>query len=112
MAKTALSVTLDDLNLVWLRGRARVKTGGNLSRALDEVITAARTAGTGLDGTARSAVGLVTLPDDDPDLAKADAAVRALFDESLARPLYAREPRERYGAGAAKATASRRRRRG
>ena len=88
MGRRAVSVTLDDSNLLWLRGRARVTSEGNLSKALDRLITDARTGG-GQAKPVRSAVGLVTLPADDPDLSKGKAAVRALFEESLSRPLYA-----------------------
>jgi hypothetical protein len=83
-------VTLDEVNLTWLRGRARVTSNGNVSSALDTLITQARTGGTS-GKPVRSAVGLVAIPADDPDLSKAKAAVRALFAESLSRPLFVRE---------------------
>lgn len=95
MPRKAVSVTLDELNLTWLRSRARLTADGNLSQALDRLVTDARTGG-GTKTPVRSPVGLVTLPPDDPDLSKAKAAVRRLFEESLARPLYVREDGTRY----------------
>lgn len=96
MPRKAVSVTLDELNLTWLRGRARVTANGNLSEALDRLVTDARTGGA-TKAAVRSAVGLVRLPPDDPDLSKAKAAVRSLFEESLARPLFVRENATPYG---------------
>lgn len=84
MSKKALSVTLDTANVVWLKGRARM-SGGNLSDALDKLITHARTgAGLPLAVANSSVVGLVDLSDD-PLLTKADAAVRDGFAEYLSR---------------------------
>jgi len=113
MPRKAVSVTLDEMNLTWLRGRARVTSKGNLSEALDRLISRARTGGDA-PKPIRSVVGTVRLPADDPDLSKAKAAVRALFEESLSRPLYGREPAEPYGAKTAsiRGPAARRRRRG
>jgi hypothetical protein len=84
MARRPVSVTLDEANLRWLRGRARVSSGGNLSDALDRLITAARSGGAGRIA-ARSVIGTVDLPVDDPELAGADEAVRALVAASLTR---------------------------
>jgi hypothetical protein len=89
MARKPVSVTLDEQNLTWLQGRARVTAKGNLSEALDRLVTEARTGGRATPP--RSVVGTVRLPADDPDLTKAKAAIRALFEESLARPLFVRE---------------------
>ena len=36
MAKTAISLTLEQTNLLWLKGRARVVAGGSLSEAVDQ----------------------------------------------------------------------------
>ena len=83
MPKKALSVTLDTANVVWLKGRARL-AGGNLSDALDKLVTHARTGRGPVLGTNSSVVGLVDLSDD-PKLTKADAAVREGFAEYLAR---------------------------
>ena len=83
MPKKALSVTLDHANVVWLKGRARL-TGGNLSDALDKLVTHARTARGAVLGTNSSVVGMVDLSDD-PMLTKADAAVRDGFAEYVSR---------------------------
>lgn len=82
MAKKAVSVTLDEMNLLWLKGRARVSSGGNVSEELDKLITAARFGKAGAAPVVTSAVGMVDLSDD-PDLEKADEAVREMWDEYL-----------------------------
>jgi hypothetical protein len=84
MPKKALSVTLDEANVAWLKGRARL-TGGNVSDALDKVVTLART-GTGVPlGPANtSVVGMVDLGDD-PLLEKADQAIRHAFEDYASR---------------------------
>ena len=83
MPKKALSVTLDQANVVWLKGRARL-SGGNLSDVLDKVVTYARTGRGTVLGTNTSVVGMVDLSDD-PTLTKADAAVRDGFADYLSR---------------------------
>lgn len=82
MAKKAVSVTLDEANVLWLKSRARI-SGGNVSDTLDQLITKAR-GGRAQLGPFPSVVGTVDLSDD-PDLTKADAAVREWFDEWLAK---------------------------
>lgn len=82
MAKKAVSVTLDEANVLWLKGRARI-SGGNVSETLDQLITRAR-GGRAQLGPFPSVVGMVDLKDD-PDLLKADAAVREWFDEYLSK---------------------------
>ena len=79
-----MSVTLDEANVLWLRARARMSSGNNISEELDRLITKARLGRMSALTTATSVVGMVNL-DDDPDLLKADAAIRAMFDESLAK---------------------------
>lgn len=93
MPRRAVSVTLDEGNLTWLRGRARVEAEGNLSELLDRLVTKART-GTDAPQSIRSVVGTVQIPIDDPDLSRARAAVRALFEASLSRPIHIREAAE------------------
>ena len=92
MPKKAVSVTLDSANVVWLKGRARL-SGGNVSDALDKLVTHARTGG-GMPLTAAnsSVVGMVDLSDD-PLLTKADAAVRDGFGEYLSRAFEVHEDR-------------------
>src|SRR6185436_4276033 len=45
MAKTAISLTIEQTNLLWLKGRARVVSGGSLSEAVDQLIAEAGPAG-------------------------------------------------------------------
>lgn len=88
MPKKAVSVTLDESNVLWLKGRARI-SGGNVSEALDQLVTRART-GQGGQHAAASVVGLVDLSDD-PELTKADAAVREWFEEYRNKPFEVNE---------------------
>jgi hypothetical protein len=88
MAKKAVSVTLDEANVLWLKGRARI-SGGNVSEALDQIITKARTGQSGPPPGWTSIVGTIDLKDD-PDLSKAEAAVREWFDDYLSnQPFFA-----------------------
>jgi hypothetical protein len=96
MAKSPVSVTLDEGNLLWLRGRAASLGRGNLSEALDRLITEARAGRLGTPPTPRSVVGTITIADDDPNLDHADAAIRDLFARSLASPLTVRERRSTF----------------
>ncbi len=92
MPKQPVSVTLDEQNLVWLRGRAGSTKRRSLSEALDSVITAARTGGHGADAV-RSVCGTIDIAEDDPNLDQADAYVTAVVTGSLTRPIIARAPR-------------------
>lgn len=84
-----MSVTLDESNVLWLKGRARI-SGGNVSDALDKLVTNARMGkGPGL-GSPISVKGMVDLTDD-PLLEKADGVVRAWFDDYLAKPFEVHE---------------------
>jgi len=56
-----------------------------MSEFLNEVVARARSGRTGGVGEVRSVVGRARICDDDPDLAGADAAIRALFEESARR---------------------------
>jgi hypothetical protein len=109
MPKKAVSVTLDEPNLLWLRGRAAGRGKRSLSEALDEILAEARRGGIGGDA-ARSVVGTVDVTEDDPNLAHADAAVRALIDKSLGRPLKVREGPARHPATTRQASPRRKRR--
>ena len=91
MPKKPLSVTLEEDNILWLKGRTIAGKQRSLSEALDTVVTAARTRGNAAE--ARSVVGTVDIAAADPALAGADAALRALFDASLAPPPSARARR-------------------
>ena len=90
MAKTAISLTLEQTNLLWLKGRARVVAGGSLSEAVDQLITEARAGRLGQTDPPRSVVGTIDLPDDGALSAGKDAMM-ALFTNSLARPLFVHE---------------------
>lgn len=84
MPKKPLSVTLEEENILWLRGQALAGKQRSLSEALDVVVTAARQHRFG--ATPRSVVGTLDIAADDPDLLGADAAMRGLVDASLGRP--------------------------
>ena len=94
MPKKAVSLTLDEANLLWLKGRGHGQ--GNLSAAVDDLITAARAGRLGIPAAVRSVVGTIDLAADDPRLERADQAIRDLFAASLARPLRVSEARESY----------------
>jgi hypothetical protein len=82
MPKKAVSLTLDEANLVWLRGRGYGR--GNLSAAVDDLISAARAGRLGGPAVVRSVVGTIDLAADDPGLERADDAIRDLFAASIA----------------------------
>ena len=91
MPKRSISVTIDEANLLWLRGRGYGR--GNLSAALDDLITAARAGRLAIPAPIRSVVGTIDLPADDPTLDRADDVIRDLFARSLSRPLMVKESR-------------------
>ena len=97
--RKAISVTLSEDNLLWLRGQAGKATRGNVSEVLDRLVGEARQAGWADPAAVRSVAGSIDLPDDDPDLQQADAYIRGLFAESAAQPSLVRErgPRPRVG---------------
>ena len=92
MPKRPVSITLDETNLLWLKGRARVLAGGSLSEAVDQLIDEARAGKLGAAEPPRSVVGTIDVPDDGV-LLKAAAEVQGLFDSSLARPIFVHEDR-------------------
>jgi hypothetical protein len=87
--KQAISVTLRAENITWLKGRAGADGLRSVSELLDRLVSEARA--TGRAGPSRSVVGTIDIDSGDPDFEEADAAVRALFDASLSRPLVVRE---------------------
>src|SRR5258708_5804656 len=89
--KRAISVTIGEDNLLWLKGQAGASTGSSVSAVIDRLVREARTGGRTDAAAIRSVVGTVDLPPDDEDLAGADAYIRRLFDESLGRPIQVRE---------------------
>ena len=84
MGKKAVSLTLDEANLLWLKGQGYGR--GNLSAAIDDLITEARLGRLGKQAAPRSVVGSVDIAVDDPALEQADEAIRELFARSLSRP--------------------------
>jgi len=89
MPKKAVSVTLGDENVLWLKARAAARNGRGVSEILDELVTAARASAPA--GAVRSVVGTIDIAADDPGLDGADAYVRTTFDRSVARPFAVRE---------------------
>lgn len=79
-----VSVTLDELNLHWLRGQA-LAAKGSLSQVLDRLVTRARQGGDAEPRAIRSVRGTIDFPDDDESLAEMDAFIRKCFDESFER---------------------------
>lgn len=88
--RKAISVTLAEDNLLWLRGQAARTSKGSVSEVLDRIVGEARAGGRTDPSAVRSVVGTIDLPDDDPDLAQADADVRSLFAASARRPILVR----------------------
>lgn len=80
-----VSVTLDQDNIIWLKGQALASTRGSLSDVLDRLVTRARLEGRTDGGTIRSVVGTIDFSDDDESLAEMDAFVRSCFEESFQR---------------------------
>ena len=89
--RKAVSVTLTGDNILWLRAQATATARGSLSEVLDRIVTDAREGGRGPAAAMRSVVGTIDLPDDDPGLERADAFVRAQFEQSIKRPMLVKE---------------------
>ena len=106
MPKRPVSITLDEDNLIWLRGRAASRKRRSLSDAIDEIVTGVRTGQTG-GVPSRSVVGTIDIAADDPALDQADSYVRRAVEGSLARPVAVREPRETYAVKAPKTSGRR-----
>ena len=79
MGKKAISVTLRQENLLWLRGQTHASARRSVSETLDELISAARAGARGQPGAIRSVVGSIRIQASDPRLTQADAAIRGLF---------------------------------
>lgn len=91
MPKKALSVTLDQDNLLWLQGQTRMAKRRSLSETLDTLITDARLAGRVPASSIRSVRGTISINEFDPELLTADDYVRSIFEESIQRPFLVRE---------------------
>ncbi|MGE5813099.1 MAG: hypothetical protein ACM36C_01310 [Acidobacteriota bacterium] len=101
MSKRAVSVTIEQDNLLWLRGKVAAGASGSVSELIDDLVTEARASGVGVERGIRSVVGTIDIAAPDPDLLVADSYVRSQFDRSLRRPALVRErpPRKRRTRG-------------
>ena len=88
--KKAISITLSQDNLLWLRGQAARSSKGSVSELLDGMVADARKGGRTAPEAVRSVAGTIDLSDDDPDLAGADAYIRSLFAASARQPTVVR----------------------
>ena len=91
MTKQAISVTLHRDNITWLKGRLDATGSKSVSELVDRLVTSARLGGE--VAPPRSVVGTIQIDPSDPTLEGADAAVRALFDQSLGLRVAARARR-------------------
>ena len=82
-AKKAVSLTLDEGNVLWLKGRGYGRR--SLSAAVDHFI-AARGGRLGTPPAVRSVVGTIDVAADDQRLERADRGMRDLFSASLSQP--------------------------
>ena len=89
--RKAVSITLSEDNLLWLRGQARQSGKGSMSELLDRILTEARSTGWTEVGALRSVAGTIDVTDDDPNLESADAYIRAVFAQSARQPMLVRE---------------------
>ena len=94
--RKAISITLSDGNLLWLKGQAGRSAKGSVSDVLDRMVSDARAAGRAEPEAVRSVVGTVDLPDDDPDLATADTYIRSLFAASAQQPVVVRDTKATF----------------
>lgn len=89
--RKAISITISQDNLLWLRGQAARSARGSVSEVLDRMVGEARTGGRTDPAAVGSVIGTVDLPDDDPDLVEADAYIRSIFAASAQQPMLVRE---------------------
>src|SRR5438876_7876912 len=94
MSKKAISITLEEENLLWLRGQTRGSGKRSVSQIVDGLVADARAAGRVHADSIRSVVGTIEIAATDPDLADADRTIRSLFATPRRR---ARRPRRRRG---------------
>ena len=64
--RKAISVTISDDNLLWLRGQAGRSPRGSVSEVIDRIVAEARRSGRTDPAAVRSIVATIDLPDDDP----------------------------------------------
>ena len=91
--RRAISVTIDEDNLLWLKGQAAATSRGSVSAVLDRLVAEARAEGGTRMQTMKSVVGTIDLAADDADFEDASAYVRDLFERSLRRPMLVKEDR-------------------
>jgi hypothetical protein len=89
--RKAISVTLKEGNLLWLRAQAARSGRGSVSEVLDGIVSEARLSGRVEPAAMRTVAGTIDLPDDDPGLETADAYIRSLFAASARQPMVVRE---------------------
>ena len=94
MAKRAISITLEEDNLLWLHGQTRGSGKRSVSQIVDGLVADARAAGRVHADSIRSVVGTIEIAATDPGLADADRTIRRLFATPRRR---ARRPRRRRG---------------
>src|SRR5260221_8678016 len=88
--KRAISVTIGEDNLLWLKGQAGASASGSVSEVIDRLVRDARAGGRTDAAAGPAIVGSIDLPGDDEDLEGADAYVRGGFDRSPSRPMLLR----------------------
>jgi len=81
MPKKAVSVTADSAKQLGLKGLTLSRKGRSLIDTLDALVSEVRESGP-FGADARSVVGTIDLPADDPDLAGADRYIRSLFGDA------------------------------
>lgn len=84
MSSKTVSVDLNPVNLQWLEIQADASGNRSLSETLNRILDQAR-AVAGAGKAVRSVRGTISLPENDPDLKEADAAVRDIFRRSIER---------------------------
>jgi hypothetical protein len=83
MSKKMVAIDLDPGNLAWLQAQTGVVGSQDLSEVLNQVIAQARHAGKARE--IQTVAGMARISGDDPELAGADEAIRALFEASHRR---------------------------
>ena len=97
--RKAISITLSEDNLLWLRGQAARTLKGSVSEVLDSIVRNARSSGGAAPESVKSVAGTIDLPDDDPNLEHADSYIRSVFSASARQPTLVREKaRKKYAA--------------
>lgn len=82
MSNKTVALDLDPGNFLWLKAQTLAAGRRSMSEILNQLIAKARYAGSSGQQEVKSIVGQARISEDDPDLVEADAAIRALFEES------------------------------